>query len=76
MDWTKVVSAAILLLLVAATIVGNIYFQRWNRRRGERLASEAAARGETVPTRIGLRIVLIAFSVIIIIIGGILLIRG
>ena len=49
--------AAILLLPVAATIVGNIYFQRWNRRRGERLASEAAASGETVPTRIGLLLI-------------------
>jgi len=75
MDWPRIALTAVLLAAFAATVVGNFYFQRWNRQRGHRLAAEAEARGESLPNRNAVRIVLIAFAVILFVSGAWLL-RG
>ena len=75
MDAAKVAQLAVLLAIAAALMVGNVYFQRWNRRRGERLALDAAARGETLPSRTGVP-ALLALVGVLIFIGGVLLLRG
>jgi uncharacterized iron-regulated membrane protein len=69
MDGVKLLQAMPLLVIIALTIGGYILFLRWNNRRARRLRAEAEARGETIPSRIGLRITLACLGVVILLAG-------
>ena len=59
------ITQAILLPILAGSIVLLV----WNARRGRRIRAEAEARGETIPSRNGRRIVYVVLGVVCIVIG-------